>query len=141
MRNTIIILLLATLVLAACSPFSPAEGEAVVFAQSEIARDTQPAVIPEDLQALSAANAAFAFNFYKQIKDKPGNLVFSPLSLSLALSMTMAGAQGTTLSEMQQALAVGDLGDAVHPGMNALLQALAESEAQDERKADRKSVV
>lgn len=135
MRNTIIILMLATLVLAACSPFSPAEGEAVVFAQSEIARDSQPAVSPEDLQALSAANAAFAFNFYDQIKDKPGNLVFSPLSLSLALSMTMAGAQGTTLSEMEQALAVEDLGDAVHPGMNALLQALAESEAQEDRKA------
>jgi len=135
MRNTIIILLLATLVLAACSPFSPAEGEAVVFAQSEIARDSQPAVRPEDLQALSEANAAFAFNFYDQIKDKPGNLVFSPLSLSLALSMTMAGAQGTTLSEMQQALAVGDLGDAVHPGMNALLQALAASEAEEDRKA------
>ena len=135
MRNTIIILILGTLVLAACSPFSPAEGEAVVFAQSEIARDTQPAVSPEDLQALSEANAAFAFNFYNQIKDKPGNLVFSPLSLSLALSMTMAGAQGTTLSEMQQALAVGDLGDAVHPGMNALLQALAASEAEEDRKA------
>lgn len=135
-KQLVILMLLPLLVLAACTPNVPPGSKGVVFAQSGVEREQASSISDEDLQALSAAKAAFAFNFYKQIKDKPGNLVFSPLSLSLALSMTMAGAQGTTLSEMQQALAVEGLGDAVHPGMNALLQALAESEAQEERKAE-----
>lgn len=134
-KQLVILMLLPLLVLAACTSSTPSGSKGAVFAQSELEREQAPSISDEDMQALSEANAAFAFNFYNQIKDKPGNLVFSPLSLSLALSMTMAGAQGTTLSEMQQALAVEGLGEAVHPSMNALLQALAASEAEEDRKA------
>mgnify|MGYP000971750845 FL=1 len=84
-KQLVILMLLPLLVLAACTPNVPPGSKGVVFPQSGVEREQASSISDEDLQALSAANAAFAFNFYKQIKDKPGNLVFSPLSLSLEI--------------------------------------------------------
>jgi serpin B len=57
--------------------------------------------------AASAAipdTAPFAFDFYKELSAKPGNIFYSPFSLETALAMTSAGAHGPTLTEMQRAL-------------------------------------
>ncbi len=53
---------------------------------------------------MAAAVNRFAFDFYAKLREKPGNLFVSPLSLHAALSMTAAGANGPTLDEMRTVL-------------------------------------
>jgi serpin B len=62
-------------------------------------------------QELAAANAGFAFNLLQQITaTKPGtNIFISPYSVSTALQMVSAGAEGTTRTEMQQVLGTIDM--------------------------------
>jgi len=53
------------------------------------------------------ANNAFGFELLKQVNNVEGvnkNLFISPLSVSMALSMTMNGAKGSTLDGMKSAL-------------------------------------
>jgi serpin B len=60
-------------------------------------------VLKEDI--LVASNTAFAFNLYTQLREQePGNLFFSPYSLSLALAMTYAGARNQTAQQISQVL-------------------------------------
>ena len=48
---------------------------------------------------------AFAGDLYRQLaRNYEGNLVFSPLSISTALAMTLAGARGQTAQEMTKVL-------------------------------------
>ena len=50
-------------------------------------------------EAVVAANA-FTTDLYAQLRDKPGNICISPLSVSTALGMVSAGANGKTASQM-----------------------------------------
>ena len=50
------------------------------------------------------ANTGFALDLYQREKSGPGNLFFSPYSLSTALAMTYAGARGETASQMTRVL-------------------------------------
>lgn len=55
-------------------------------------------------------NNAFTFNLFKAIPETPGtNVMVSPLSISLALSMTLNGADGSTKTDMINALGLSDL--------------------------------
>src|SRR5262245_61046941 len=60
----------------------------------------------EELSALTQGNNQFAFDYYQKLsaKNKDKNLFFSPASLSIALAMTYAGANGKTAEEMAAAL-------------------------------------
>lgn len=49
---------------------------------------------------------AFAFDLYARLKEKPGNLFFSPFSISSALEMAAVGARGTTSTEMEAVLKI-----------------------------------
>ncbi len=49
-------------------------------------------------------NTAFALDIYGQLREQPGNLFFSPYSISTALAMTTAGARGQTAKEMAKVL-------------------------------------
>ncbi|MEN8128120.1 MAG: serpin family protein [Planctomycetota bacterium] len=49
-------------------------------------------------------NTQFAMDLYGQLKDKEGNLFFSPYSISTALAMTYAGASGQTKEQMANTL-------------------------------------
>jgi serpin B len=49
-------------------------------------------------------NTAFALDLYQKLKDRPGNLFFSPYSISTSLAMTYAGARGQTETEMASVL-------------------------------------
>jgi serpin B len=53
---------------------------------------------------LVTGNTEFALALYQKLRAKPGNLFFSPYSISTALAMTYAGARGRTALEMAQAL-------------------------------------
>ncbi|MBN1274935.1 serpin family protein [Candidatus Woesearchaeota archaeon] len=54
-----------------------------------------------DIDAVVAANNAFAIDFYQAMKAKGENLFFSPYSISTALAVTYEGAKGQTEEELQ----------------------------------------
>ena len=129
MKKIIFSLLITPLLFtSACGPISKPKG--VVYAQSELTRELEPKLDLDSLKSLSTSNATFAFNFYDQVRDSEGNLIFSPLSLSVALSMALAGAKGDTRQEMLDAMSLQSLGDESSPTFNALLLALEGSQQE-----------
>lgn len=100
-------------------------GPDVGSAMSSVARVLDPQVTAADSATLASDNAAFAFAAYKQLIVTEGNLVFSPISISIALAMAYAGAAGTTATEMAQALHFSLPPAQLHPAFNALDQTLA----------------
>jgi serpin B len=65
---------------------------------------TFAAAAESDRAGIVKGNNQFAFDLYRRLADKPGNLLFSPYSISTALAMTSAGAKGKTAEEMQTVL-------------------------------------
>jgi len=59
------------------------------------------------VQSLVASNTTFALNLYSQLAATPGNLFFSPYSISTCLAMVYAGARGNTELQMSQVLGFG----------------------------------
>jgi serpin B len=57
-----------------------------------------------DATAMVTANNSFAIDLYQGLKTQPGNLFFSPYSISSALAMTYAGARGQTENQMARVL-------------------------------------
>ena len=66
-----------------------------------------PAARSAQAQSLVEGNTTFALELYSQLKTNPGNLFFSPYSISTALAMTYAGARGETEKQMGQVLHFG----------------------------------
>uniref|UniRef100_A0AAY4D390 Serpin domain-containing protein n=1 Tax=Denticeps clupeoides TaxID=299321 RepID=A0AAY4D390_9TELE len=66
-----------------------------------------------EANVLFAQNAGFAFNLYNKLRalnDSQGkNIFFSPLSISMALSMLALGAKGDTHTQIYKALGFSDL--------------------------------
>ncbi|HUS45663.1 MAG TPA: serpin family protein [Phycisphaerae bacterium] len=63
------------------------------------------AKVPATDQAkVAEAVNRFAFDLYAKLKDQEGNLFLSPYSISTALTMTYAGARGTTAEQMDDVL-------------------------------------
>lgn len=100
--------------------------------QSNISRDTSPVVVFEDLDNLVDGNSAFAFDFYQVVCREEGNLFFSPHSLSTALVMTYAGAEGNTASQMANTLHFNLPPQRLHPAFNALDLALVNHDIEAE---------
>lgn len=84
--------------------------------------------VPEDI------TAEFSVKLYHQLRSSDGedNIIFSPLSVSVALGMVELGARGSTLNEIRQAVGYGHLkaGDEFSLLRN-LTQALATEETQN----------
>lgn len=134
---------LALLITAGCGPaaLSPATPTAdprrgpivpadVLVAASSRPRDRAPTTSPDDLQALAEGNTAFALDLYRLLAAEPGNVFFSPHSISVALAMTYAGARGDTADQMAQTLHFTLPPDRLHPAFNAYsldLEARAEA--------------
>jgi len=74
-----------------------------------------------DLDAVSAANAAFGTDLYKLLAGKPGNQFLSPFSIGTTLAMTAVGAKGTTRTAMLKALRLPDGAGAADRGYAELL--------------------
>ena len=92
---------------------------------SDKQRITSPAVPAADLEAAVDGNSAFALDLYQQIRSEPGNIFYSPFSISEALGMTFAGARGATESQMATALHFNLAQAQLHPAFNAIDLALA----------------
>jgi serpin B len=77
-----------------------------------------------DVKSVVKSNSEFALALYQQLRDKEGNLFFSPYSISNALAMTAGGARGETLDEMVKTLHFnGDLAK-VSPAFRQLIESL-----------------
>lgn len=100
----------------------------VSFLKSELPREIDLNIDEDQIKILTENNAAFALAFYNQIPDKDDNLVFSPFSISLALSMTLAGAESDTEQAMLKALQFGLPEKTIHTAFNALLQSIEQSQ-------------
>jgi serpin B len=71
---------------------------------------------------VTQSNNAFAIELYSQLSRRPGNLFFSPESISTALAMTYAGAQSETAAEMSKTLHFTSGLGQLHAAMGALLR-------------------
>jgi len=86
---------------------------------------TTPAPKPtaNEISAVKGSNA-FAVDLYGQVRTQPGNLFFSPESISTAFAMAYAGAQGQTATEMAKVFHFTLPSAQLHPAMGALLSGL-----------------
>lgn len=69
-----------------------------------LARDGAVFVEDRPFAAIIQGNGAFAADLYRRLRQEPGNLFFSPFSVSTALGMTYGGACGATAEEMANTL-------------------------------------
>jgi len=93
----------------------------VVLPVATWATDIQTPATSDQAEAVKGNNA-FAVELYGQLKGQPGNLFFSPESISTALAMTYAGARGDTAAEMAKTLHFTLPPEKLHPAMGALLR-------------------
>lgn len=89
-------------------------------ARSALERDFSPQVAQSDLLQFVRDNNAFAFDLYHALKDTPGNLLYSPYSISIALAMTYAGARNRTETQIADTLHFVFPQDQLHNLFNAL---------------------
>lgn len=88
-----------------------------------------PATATEEntkLAPLVNGNTEFAMDLYSALRTKPGNIFFSPYSISSALAMTYGGAQGNTAKEMQQTMHYLPVDQETHEAFAALRAGLEE---------------
>ena len=110
MKRTLLIGLLSCLALGCAS--APAE----VPPPAE-----RPAPTPDQL-AVARGDNEFAFDLFKQLHEKEGNLFLSPASISTALAMTYVGARGQTAEQMAKALHFTLPPEKLNPAFAALIR-------------------
>ena len=90
--------------------------------------DPVPLELTTDQVFLIESENTFAFDIFKNILQSSGeseNIIISPLSISYALSMTLNGANGTTLDAITEALRVkGIPNEKINISYNNLTEAL-----------------
>jgi len=82
---------------------------------------------PAQTESLVEGNTAFALNLYAQLERTPGNLFFSPYSISTALAMTYTGARGETEQQMGRVLHFDADQKKLHTSFGELQRQLNES--------------
>jgi serpin B len=103
------------------SPTASPDVGTVELARSDLTRATVDPALGS--QAADAINA-FGLDVYRRVAGDPGNIVMSPASVAIALSMARLGAVGQTAAEMD--LVLHDLGaEDLADAANALDAALA----------------
>lgn len=85
---------------------------------------------PGQTRTLVDGNTAFACDLYAQLWNTPGNLFFSPYSVSTALAMTYAGARGDTETQMARVLHFGRSQPPLHSAFGALQRQLNQANQQ-----------
>jgi serpin B len=84
--------------------------------------------VTKEVQMLAKSNNEFAFDLYGQLAPDDGNLFFSPTSISTALAMTYAGAEGVTAKEMATTLNFTQPSDEIHSAFASLMATLSAPE-------------
>ena len=73
------------------------------------------------VQAQAQRSTAFALALHQELRKAGGNLFYSPYSISTALTMTYAGAAGSSARQLEQVLGVSPQ---AHAALNVIDQAL-----------------
>lgn len=95
--------------------------------EEQLPTEPVPINLTTDQIALIGSENAFAFDIFSRIAENPGNsnMIFSPLSISVALSMTLNGAAGETREAMLEALRVNGLPpETINKSYKDLIEAL-----------------
>ncbi len=87
-------------------------------------RELNPRATPAQVASLVNGGNNFACRLYRQLAREPGNLFFSPYSVSQALAMAWGGARGDTAAQMATVLGLDDV-SRPHDAFNALSLELA----------------
>ncbi|MBX7115096.1 MAG: serpin family protein [Myxococcaceae bacterium] len=136
-RSVAFILLTALLAFAACG--TEKKNEEIPAPGTVVGSEKQRLVVsapPADLKQAVAGQTDFAFDLYRQLASEGSkNLFFSPYSVSVALSMTYAGAAGNTKKAFEDVFASNLPADRFHRSMNDL-DAQLSSRGQGAKAAD-----
>ncbi len=89
---------------APASSASPLPGASGSPAPTAPTGPSLPKPTAAEAAAVAKASNAFAFEMYRPIASKGGNLAFSPASISTAMAMTWGGAVGPTGDEMRKVM-------------------------------------
>ncbi|HMN13386.1 MAG TPA: serpin family protein [Bellilinea sp.] len=133
----IVAILLSTLVMTACTPVTPSPTPQTPDTvepkdiTGSVSREETISAPEDQIKAVAQGNNTFAFNLYRQLAAKDGNLVLSPYSISQALAMTYAGAAGTTAEELARVMQFNLAQDKFHPAFNSLDLTLRQQSLQD----------
>ncbi|WP_428264592.1 serpin family protein [Haliangium sp.] len=130
-RFVVLGLALAAVPVGGCSGDGPTSRPGTWVA-SEQQRAAAPTPSEADVNALRRGNLGFAAGVYDALRESQNNLVFSPISVSLALAMLHGGARGETEAQMAQALHFELPPERLHPAFNWLEQRLSSREADDD---------
>ena len=94
------------------------------------------ATTADQAEAVKGSNA-FAVDLYRQLRRQPGNLFFSPESISTVFAMAYAGARGQTATQMAAVFHFTLPQDRLQPAMGALLAGMnAQHKSYELRVAD-----
>jgi serpin (serine protease inhibitor) len=74
----------------------------------------------EKLRSFAADHNDFALALYGQLRQRPGNLFFSPFSIRTTLAMTYTGARGVTAAQMGKAVRFSSSDEIVHEAFGEL---------------------
>ena len=99
----------------------------ILQAAGSIAQQPSPSgatPMSADTSTIAQGSNAFAIDLYSKLSSKPGNLFFSPASITTAFAMPYAGSRGATATEMASTLHFTLPPDRLHPAMGALLHLL-----------------
>ncbi len=106
---------------------SPVTSESDIQ-RSSMAANNAPAIADGDYQAFISHINKFGLDLGQQVSGgeyKTTNLIYSPLSATVALGMTYAGAKGQTASEMKTVLGDTFAAGVFHTAANKLVRELA----------------
>jgi serpin B len=117
MKKAMLLVLTTVILIAAVACQAPA---AAAELKSNKPRATVTATTPTDLTTLADGNSAFALNLYHFLSQTPGNIFYSPYSISEALAMAYGGARGATEKQMADALQFLLPQDRLHPAFNSI---------------------
>ena len=109
------------LLLISCAAAEPQPQEPVAQKAGPVPPPTDPTQSPAPA-SVTAGQTEFGLDLYRRLAAKRGNVFVSPASISMALGMVYAGAEGETAAEMARALRYPRAD--VHEGMAELLRSL-----------------
>src|ERR1700710_2742630 len=99
----------------------------LLLARDPAAGLAAPRVAPppgDAVMKLAQSSNAFGFDLYQRLRQKPGNLVISPASITTALTMTWGGARGETAAQMRKVLHLEGTADEVMATSGRLARSL-----------------
>jgi len=103
-------------------------GDDTKLVSSGYTRNQNPDVTPAEVEEQVRANTDFAVDLFQYLVQSNDNLFFSPYSISVALAMTYAGAEGQAKTDMASVLHFNLPDEKLHPVFNKLdLDIMAQS--------------